>query len=156
MGNSSTYPKLPQLWRCSLYLFLFVWKDAKAFTQINNWRLERTHSMFSFTAWTKYPIKYISVILKLYLFVFQYCCCLSADAEGRKEYRHPGVGRPKLLARPLGFLYFVPALLLSIFTIFALRTSSVSLSYFILAVPVPTCWGEHSCMSSTFFIAMLK
>ena len=33
---------------------------------------------------------------------------------------------------------------------------SVSLSYFILAVPMPECLGKHSCMSFTFPIAILN
>ena len=32
---------------------------------------------------------------------------------------------------------------------------SVSLSYFIVAVPMPGCLGKHSCVSSTFPIAIL-
>ena len=35
-------------------------------------------------------------------------------------------------------------------------SSSVSLSYFIPAVPMRECWGERSCMSSQFPIAILN
>ena len=35
-------------------------------------------------------------------------------------------------------------------------TSSVSLCYFILAVPMRECLGKHSCMSSPFPIAILN
>ena len=34
--------------------------------------------------------------------------------------------------------------------------SSVSLSYFIIAVPMPKCLGKYSCMSSPFPIAILN
>ena len=37
-----------------------------------------------------------------------------------------------------------------------LSSSSVSLSYFILAIPMRECLGKHSCMSSQFPIAILK
>ena len=53
------------------------------------------------------------------------------------------------------FFFFVPAFLLSILTRLFLP-SSVSLSYFILAVPMRECLGQHSCMSSTFPIAILN
>ena len=49
---------------------------------------------------------------------------------------------------------FVPALLLSILTSLFLPSSSVSLSYFILAVPMRECLGKHSCMSSPFPISV--
>ena len=52
--------------------------------------------------------------------------------------------------------FFVPALLLSILTPLFLPSSSVSLSYFVLAVPVRECLGKHSCMSSPFPIAVLS
>ena len=50
--------------------------------------------------------------------------------------------------RPPGLIFFVPALLLSILTPFFLPSSSVSFSYFILAVPMRECLRKHSCMSS--------
>ena len=50
--------------------------------------------------------------------------------------------------RPSGLLLFVPALLLSILTPLFLPSSSVSLCYFVLAVPMHECLGNHSCMSS--------
>ena len=58
--------------------------------------------------------------------------------------------------RPSGLLFLLmPALLLSALTTL-LHSSSVSLSYFNLAVPVRECLGKHSCMSSPFFIATLN
>ena len=45
--------------------------------------------------------------------------------------------------RPSGLLLFVPALLLSILTPLFLPSSSVSLSYFVLAVPMRECLGKH-------------
>ena len=57
--------------------------------------------------------------------------------------------------RPSGLLLFVPALLLSIITPLFLPSSSVSLSYFVLAVPMRECLGGHSCMSSPCPIAIL-
>ena len=58
--------------------------------------------------------------------------------------------------RPSGLLLFVPAVLFSILTPLFCPSSSVSLSYFILAVPIRKCLGKHSCMSSPFPIAMLN
>ena len=58
--------------------------------------------------------------------------------------------------RPWGLLFhFVPALLLSILTPLFLP-SFVSLSYFILAVPIRECLGKHLCTSSPFPIAILN
>ena len=57
--------------------------------------------------------------------------------------------------RPSGLLLFVPAVLFSILTPLYCVSSSVSLSYFILAVPLRECLGKHSCMSSPFPIAIL-
>ena len=54
------------------------------------------------------------------------------------------------------FFFFLPALLLSILTPLFLPSSSVPLSYFILAVPMRECLGKHSCMSSPFPIAILN
>ena len=53
----------------------------------------------------------------------------------------PGEDRPELWFRPLGLHFFVPALLLSMLT--HLFLSSLSLSYFILAVPMRKCLGKH-------------
>ena len=53
-------------------------------------------------------------------------------------------------------IFFVPALLLSIFMTLFLHPLSVSLSYFILAVPLRMCLGKHSCMNSPFPIAILN
>ena len=52
--------------------------------------------------------------------------------------------------------FFVPALLFSILTPLFAPPSSVSLSYFILAVPMRKCLGKHSCMSSPFPIAIMN
>ena len=51
--------------------------------------------------------------------------------------------------------FFVPAWLLSILTPL-LPSSPVSLSYFVLAVPMLECLGKHSCMSSSFPIVILN
>ena len=58
--------------------------------------------------------------------------------------------------RPSGLLLFVLAVLFSILTPLSCPSSSVSLSYFILAVPMLECLGKHSCMSSQFPIAILN
>ena len=58
--------------------------------------------------------------------------------------------------RPSGFFLFVLAVLFSILTPLFCVSPSVSLSYFILAVPVRECLGKHSCMSSPFPIAILN
>ena len=50
----------------------------------------------------------------------------------------------------------MPALLFSIVKPLFLPPSSVSLSYFILAVPKRKCLGKHSCMSSPFPVAILN
>ena len=52
--------------------------------------------------------------------------------------------------------FFSCPLLLSILTPLFLPSSSVSLSYFLLAVPMRDCLGKHSCMSSQFPIAILS
>ena len=58
---------------------------------------------------------------------------------------------------PSGFLSFVHALFLSILTpLFFFPSSSVCLSYFILAVPMRGCLGKHSYVSSQFPIAKLN
>ena len=44
----------------------------------------------------------------------------------------------------------------SLLTPLSSPSSSVSLSYLILAVPMRECWGERSCMSSPFRIAVLN
>ena len=57
--------------------------------------------------------------------------------------------------RPSGLLFFVPGLLFALLTpLFS--PSSVSLSYFILAVPMCEYLGKRSCMSSPFHIATLN
>ena len=57
--------------------------------------------------------------------------------------------------RPSGLL-FMPAVLFSVVTPLFCPSSSVSLSYFILAVPMRECLGKHSCMGSPFPIAILN
>ena len=58
--------------------------------------------------------------------------------------------------RPSELLLSVPALLLSILKPLFLPSSSVSMSYFVLAVPMRECLGKHSCMSSPCPIAVLN
>ena len=50
--------------------------------------------------------------------------------------------------RPSGLIFFVPAFLFSILTPLFLPSSSVYLSYFVPAVPMHECLGNHLCMSS--------
>ena len=57
---------------------------------------------------------------------------------------------------PSGLLLFVPSVLFSILTPLFCQSSSVSLSYFILAVHMRECLEKHSCMSSLFPIAILN
>ena len=72
------------------------------------------------------------------------------------EYLPRGGGETRAIVRPsLFLLFFVPAVHLSIFT-FLILSSSVSLSYFILAVLMRKCSGKQSCMSSTLHIAILN
>ena len=58
--------------------------------------------------------------------------------------------------RPSGLLLFVPAVLFSTLTPLFCPSSSVSLTYFVLAVPMRECLGKHSCTSSPFPIAILN
>ena len=58
--------------------------------------------------------------------------------------------------RPSGLLSFVPAFLISILTPLFLPFSSVSFSYFVIAVPMRECLGKHSCISSPFSKAILN
>ena len=60
----------------------------------------------------------------------------------------------RAIVQAFGTSFFVPALLLSMLTCLFL-SSSLSLSYFILAVPMRKCLGQHSCTSSTFSITIL-
>ena len=55
-----------------------------------------------------------------------------------------------------GLLFFVSAVLPSTFILLFLLSSSVSLSYFNLAVPMRKCLGRHSCMSSPFSMVILN
>ena len=66
------------------------------------------------------------------------------------------IGRSSSFRPSRLFCSFVPALLLFILTPLFLPFSFVSLFYFILAIPMPECFGRHSCMSSTFPIAILN
>ena len=50
----------------------------------------------------------------------------------------------------------MPALLLSMLTSVLLPSSFVTLSYFILAVLMRECLGKHSCVSSSFPIAIIN
>ena len=79
----------------------------------------------------------LSILLKYYYIMFIIVFWLGCD-------------------RPLGLLFSRPTLLLSILTLLFLPSSSVSLSYFILAVPISECFGKHSCMSSPFSITILN
>ena len=62
------------------------------------------------------------------------------------------------------FFSFLPAVLLSILTIRILHISAVSLSYFILAVPIRKCLGKHlheftfpiATLNGTLFIHSVK
>ena len=69
------------------------------------------------------------------------------------SHQQPGIRRQM---EPVLYQCFVPAVLFSILTPLFFPTSSVSLSYFILAVPKRECSGKHSCMSSPFPIAILN
>ena len=53
-------------------------------------------------------------------------------------------------------VFFVPALRISILMPLFVPSSSVSLSFFALAVPMRECLGKHSCMSSPCLIAILN
>ena len=55
-----------------------------------------------------------------------------------------------------GLLSFMSAVLFSAIILLFLLSSSVSLSYFNLAVPMRKCLGKHSCMSSPFSISILN
>ena len=55
-----------------------------------------------------------------------------------------------------GLLLFVPTVLFSILMPLFCVSSSFSLSYFVLAVPMRKCLGKHSCMSSPCPIAILN
>ena len=57
---------------------------------------------------------------------------------------------------PAGILFFVLALLLSIFTPLFLRCYSVALSYFIIPVLIRECLGKHSYTSFSFSIVILN
>ena len=59
-----------------------------------------------------------------------------------------------MIGRQDFFFFFLPALLVSILMPLFLPSSSVSLSYFVLVVPMRECLGKYSCMSSPFPIAI--
>ena len=54
--------------------------------------------------------------------------------------------------RSLKLLIFVPSFLLSMLTPLFLLSSSLSLAYFVQAVPIRECLGKPSCMSYQFLI----
>ena len=58
--------------------------------------------------------------------------------------------------RPSGLPFFVPCLPFYILTHLSITSSSISLSYFIVAVRMRESLGKHSFMSSSFRIAMLN
>ena len=59
--------------------------------------------------------------------------------------------------RQSGIYFFVPAFILSIYSSLSFYLLPLFfLSYFILAVPMREYFGKHSCMSSTFPIAILN
>ena len=67
----------------------------------------------------------------------------------------PGGGRYSVsCSEAVGTIFFWPALL-STLTPLSLP-SSVSLAYFIPAVPVSECLGKHSCVSSAFPLVILN
>ena len=57
---------------------------------------------------------------------------------------------------PPRLLFFMTALLLSILAPLFLLFSSISLSYLNIAARMRECLGKHSCMSSSFPIAILN
>ena len=57
---------------------------------------------------------------------------------------------------PSGLLSFMPTLFFSTLMSLFLPSSSVSISYFILAVPMHECLGKHSRMSSPFLMPILN
>ena len=62
-----------------------------------------------------------------------------------------------MIDKPPGLRYsFVSTLLLSILKPLFLPSATVSVSYFFFAVSMSKCLGKHSCMSSSFPIAMLS
>ena len=76
----------------------------------------------------------------------------SSTVSGRND---PGENRPELQFRILGLHFFVPALLLSMLTHLFL-SFSLSLFYFILAVPMRKYLRKHSCRSSSFPMVILN
>ena len=105
----------------ALFVYFFIFRLFKSILFFVNWM--RSHGTVSVLF--PYLIKYYQIMFIIIIF------WLGCD-------------------RVLGLLYFVPALLLSILTLLFLPSSSVFLSYFILAVPMRECLRKHSCMSSLF------
>ena len=84
---------------------------------------------------------------------FMCTICIRSEKLDILTHYSPPEPLNSLTDGPSGF--FVPALLKILAPLF-LPPSSVSLSCFILAVPMRECSGKHSCTSSTFPIAMLN
>ena len=64
--------------------------------------------------------------------------------------------KKKITKDAVGTSFFRASFAFSILTPHFLLPSSVSVSYFILAVPMRKCLGKHSCMSYPFPIAILN
>ena len=88
---------------------------------------------------------FIIIVLFLPLAVDElyYKCRLGSlgNSSAVSRCNDPRGGSARAIVRPLGLLYFVPTLLLSIVTLFCLPPS-VSLS-FIVPVPMRKCSGKH-------------
>ena len=79
---------------------------------------------------------------------------LSLKVGDRKSVVTDLTGEDKVTRQYLYF--FVSAVLHSTFILFLLPSSSVALSYFNLADPIRKCSRDHSCKSSSFYIAILN
>ena len=76
------------------------------------------------------PYKILTNYVYYYYYYYYYCILI------------------RIVYRPSGLHFsFDPALLFSILTSLVLPSSSITLSYFILAVLLRECLGKHSCMS---------
>ena len=88
--------------------------------------------------------------------VLHLCCVDRSDLQNREvdfetDYREWLTGRDEIKWLT-GLIFFVSAVLLYTFILICSPSSSVSLSYFNLSVPIRKCLGKHSLMSSTFYI----
>ena len=123
----------------------------------NCWKLCRT-----FLSIVKACVRVGASVTDLFLVCvwFWQCLCFHHDSlrEGGSGSSSTASGSSlpdesrRAIARPLVLLSFMPTLLLSIFTLVCLPSSSLFLSYFIIVVSMHKCWGQHSCMSSSFSI----